>query len=102
MAWDSVDLRKFKSQLFQSSLEALQDIQRKYINIPHARFFLEAALLLFPSLMLCTYTTHRPQNLIAQAQSGTGKTAAFVLCMLQRSDPNLQAPQVSSVFTLDR
>lgn len=35
-----------------------------------------------------------PQNLIAQSQSGTGKTAAFVLAMLSRVDPELQCPQV--------
>jgi len=35
-----------------------------------------------------------PQNLIAQSQSGTGKTAAFVLAMLSRVDPELQYPQV--------
>ncbi|XP_031421699.1 ATP-dependent RNA helicase DDX19A isoform X1 [Clupea harengus] len=29
----------------------------------------------------------RPQNLIAQSQSGTGKTAAFVLAMLSHVDP---------------
>ncbi|CAP23459.2 Protein CBG03203 [Caenorhabditis briggsae] len=34
-----------------------------------------------------------PSNLIAQAQSGTGKTAAFVLTMLCRIDINLKCPQ---------
>lgn len=34
-----------------------------------------------------------PSNLIAQAQSGTGKTAAFVLTMLCRIDVNLKCPQ---------
>lgn len=34
------------------------------------------------------------QNLIAQAQSGTGKTAAFVLAMLSRVDPTKHYPQV--------
>ncbi|KZF23598.1 putative ATP dependent RNA helicase [Xylona heveae TC161] len=33
------------------------------------------------------------QNLIGQSQSGTGKTAAFVLNMLSRTDLSLQAPQ---------
>lgn len=37
---------------------------------------------------------YSPQNLIAQSQSGTGKTAAFVLAMLSRVDPELQYPQV--------
>lgn len=32
--------------------------------------------------------------MIAQSQSGTGKTAAFVLAMLSRVDTNLHYPQV--------
>ncbi|XP_056633594.1 DEAD-box helicase Dbp80 [Diorhabda sublineata] len=35
-----------------------------------------------------------PQNLIAQSQSGTGKTAAFVLAMLSRVDASKKYPQV--------
>jgi CHASE3 domain sensor protein len=35
----------------------------------------------------------RPRNLIAQSQAGTGKTAAFALCMLGRTDASLQAVQ---------
>ncbi|BES99883.1 DEAD box ATP-dependent RNA helicase [Nesidiocoris tenuis] len=35
-----------------------------------------------------------PQNLIAQSQSGTGKTAAFVLAMLSRVNPDNNFPQV--------
>ena len=34
-----------------------------------------------------------PQNIIAQSQSGTGKTAAFVLTMLSRIDVNVDYPQ---------
>ncbi|XP_055515553.1 ATP-dependent RNA helicase DDX19A isoform X1 [Leucoraja erinacea] len=34
-----------------------------------------------------------PQNLIAQSQSGTGKTAAFVLAMLSRVDLSQRHPQ---------
>lgn len=34
-----------------------------------------------------------PANMIAQSQSGTGKTAAFVLTMLSRVDASLQHPQ---------
>ncbi|KAG9339262.1 hypothetical protein JZ751_023959 [Albula glossodonta] len=34
-----------------------------------------------------------PQNLIAQSQSGTGKTAAFVLAMLSHVDPSHKWPQ---------
>ncbi|KAK1157300.1 ATP-dependent RNA helicase DDX19B [Acipenser oxyrinchus oxyrinchus] len=34
-----------------------------------------------------------PQNLIAQSQSGTGKTAAFVLAMLSHVDPARKYPQ---------
>uniref|UniRef100_A0A6M2DMV7 RNA helicase n=1 Tax=Xenopsylla cheopis TaxID=163159 RepID=A0A6M2DMV7_XENCH len=38
-----------------------------------------------------------PQNMIAQSQSGTGKTAAFVLAMLSRVDPSKHYPQVLCV-----
>ncbi|KAG0163211.1 RNA helicase required for poly(A+) mRNA export, partial [Apophysomyces sp. BC1015] len=34
-----------------------------------------------------------PKNMIAQSQSGTGKTAAFVLAMLSRVDTTLDQPQ---------
>ncbi|KAJ1336209.1 hypothetical protein BSLG_007526 [Batrachochytrium salamandrivorans] len=34
-----------------------------------------------------------PKNMIGQSQAGTGKTAAFVLAMLTRIDPAIQAPQ---------
>lgn len=34
-----------------------------------------------------------PTNMIGQSQSGTGKTAAFVLNMLARIDTNIQVPQ---------
>lgn len=37
--------------------------------------------------------TNPPKNIIAQAQSGTGKTAAFVLNMLSRVDPSVKFPQ---------
>ncbi|KAM5263412.1 ATP-dependent RNA helicase DDX19B isoform 3-T3 [Ctenodactylus gundi] len=36
---------------------------------------------------------HLPQNLIAQSQSGTGKTAAFVLAMLSQVEPANRYPQ---------
>ena len=34
-----------------------------------------------------------PQDIIAQAQSGTGKTACFLLVMLNRLDPTKNYPQ---------
>lgn len=43
---------------------------------------------------LPTLLADPPQNLIAQSQSGTGKTAAFVLAMLSRVKPELRYPQV--------
>lgn len=43
---------------------------------------------------LPTLIADPPQNMIAQSQSGTGKTAAFVLAMLSRVDPNKHYPQV--------
>ena len=35
-----------------------------------------------------------PQNLIAQSQSGTGKTAAFAITMFTRVDGSKTYPQV--------
>lgn len=43
---------------------------------------------------LPTLLADPPQNLIAQSQSGTGKTAAFVLAMLSRVDASKNYPQV--------
>lgn len=42
---------------------------------------------------LPTLLADPPMNMIAQSQSGTGKTAAFVLTMLSRVDISLQYPQ---------
>ena len=39
-------------------------------------------------------TIVRPNNMIAQSQSGTGKTAAFVLSMLSRVDATQNFTQV--------
>lgn len=43
---------------------------------------------------LPTLLADPPQNMIAQSQSGTGKTAAFVLAMLSRVNPLKSYPQV--------
>lgn len=43
---------------------------------------------------LPTLLADPPQNMIAQSQSGTGKTAAFILASLSRVDENLKYPQV--------
>uniref|UniRef100_T1GMZ1 RNA helicase n=1 Tax=Megaselia scalaris TaxID=36166 RepID=T1GMZ1_MEGSC len=43
---------------------------------------------------LPTLLADPPQNMIAQSQSGTGKTAAFVLAMLSRVDTSLNYTQV--------
>lgn len=43
---------------------------------------------------LPTLLADPPQNMIAQSQSGTGKTAAFTLAMLSRVDPSKNYPQV--------
>lgn len=42
---------------------------------------------------LPTLLADPPMNMIAQSQSGTGKTAAFVLTMLSRVNPSLPYPQ---------
>uniref|UniRef100_A0A1B6CZZ3 RNA helicase n=2 Tax=Clastoptera arizonana TaxID=38151 RepID=A0A1B6CZZ3_9HEMI len=43
---------------------------------------------------LPTLLADPPQNMIAQSQSGTGKTAAFVIAMLSRVDATKNYPQV--------
>lgn len=43
---------------------------------------------------LPTLLADPPQNMIAQSQSSTGKTAAFVLCLLSRVDATKNYPQV--------
>ncbi|KAK2706027.1 hypothetical protein QYM36_016150 [Artemia franciscana] len=43
---------------------------------------------------LPTLLADPPQNMIAQSQSGTGKTAAFVIAMLSRVEPSEKFPQV--------
>jgi ATP-dependent RNA helicase DDX19/DBP5 len=45
-------------------------------------------------MALPTLLADPPQNMIAQSQSGTGKTAAFVLAMLSRVNTDLKHPQV--------
>ncbi len=47
----------------------------------------------FQSLINCFFS-FRPQNMIAHSQSGTGKTAAFVLAMLNRADTSKNYPHV--------
>uniref|UniRef100_A0A2C9JI70 RNA helicase n=1 Tax=Biomphalaria glabrata TaxID=6526 RepID=A0A2C9JI70_BIOGL len=44
---------------------------------------------------LPTLLADPPTNMIAQSQSGTGKTAAFVLTMLSRVDVSKNYPQVT-------
>jgi ATP-dependent RNA helicase DDX19/DBP5 len=51
-------------------------------------------------LILGTYA--QPQNLIAQSQSGTGKTAAFSLGMLSKVDESRIVTQVRDTFQLNR
>lgn len=43
---------------------------------------------------LPTLIADPPQNMIAQSQSGTGKTAAFILASLSRVDTNLKYPHI--------
>lgn len=52
------------------------------------------------SVLLCTdlCCLCSPANMIAQSQSGTGKTAAFVLTMLSRVVVKNQWPQVCMLY----
>lgn len=45
-------------------------------------------------MALPTFLADPPQNMIAQSQFGTGKTAAFVLAMLSRANTSLNYTQV--------
>lgn len=54
--------------------------------------FLQTSPLITVSACVCHGS--RPQNLIAQSQSGTGKTAAFSLAMLSHVNPENKWPQV--------
>ncbi|XP_068627782.1 DEAD-box helicase Dbp80 [Battus philenor] len=98
----------------QGLVESKQDIeiQRKNPNSPLYSVKTFEALHLKPNLLkgvyamgfnapskiqetaLPTLLADPPQNMIAQSQSGTGKTAAFVLAMLSRVDPSKNYPQV--------
>jgi len=53
------------------------------------------SLVIFASCHICS-----PANMIAQSQSGTGKTAAFVLTMLSRVVVDNQWPQVCLLHRL--
>merc|ERR1739844_673906 len=88
------------------------EIQRKDPNSPLYSVKSFEALNLSPSLLkgvyamgfnapskiqetaLPTLLADPPQNMIAQSQSGTGKTASFVLAMLSRVDSSNSYPQV--------
>ncbi|CRL05135.1 CLUMA_CG018158, isoform A [Clunio marinus] len=88
------------------------DIQRKDPNSPLYSVKSFEALHLKPELLkgvyamgyntpskiqetaLPTLIADPPQNMIAQSQSGTGKTAAFTLAMLTRVDTTKDYPQV--------
>ena len=48
---------------------------------------------------LPTLLADPPQNMIAQSQSGTGKTAAFVLAMLSRVNTNLNSALAGDIST---
>lgn len=57
-------------------------------------FFYSNKIGIYQETALPTLLADPPQNMIAQSQSGTGKTAAFVLAMLSRVDPKKDYPQV--------
>jgi len=99
-----------RSKLIKSTYDV--EVQRKDPNSPLFSVKTFEALNLRPELLkgvygmgfnspskiqetaLPTLLADPPQNMIAQSQSGTGKTAAFVLAMLSRVDPDKHYPQV--------
>lgn len=70
-----------------SSIISFHQSCRDYNVLPHSFTALDVFLGWFYS----------PVNMIAQSQSGTGKTAAFVLTMLSRVDTNQPYPQVNTI-----
>ncbi|CAG9563633.1 unnamed protein product [Danaus chrysippus] len=106
----SLLMKIIRQGLVESKLDI--EIQRKDPNSPLYSVKTFEALHLKPNLLkgvydmgfnapskiqetaLPTLLADPPQNMIAQSQSGTGKTAAFVLAMLSRVDPTKNYPQV--------
>lgn len=100
----SLLLKIIRKGLVESKLDI--EVQRKNPNSPLYSVKTFEALHLKPNLLkgvyamgfnapskiqettLPTLLADPPQNMIAQSQSGTGKTAAFVLAMLSRVDPS--------------
>ena len=77
MTWDSRNHRRSKNGPFPSSLRT-RACQNSLVTFPHMN----------------SSRIISPQNMIGQSQSGTGKTAAFVLTMLSRVDFSKNRPQV--------
>lgn len=106
----SLLMKIIRQGLVESKLDI--EIQRKDPNSPLYSVKTFEALHLKPNLLkgvyamgfnapskiqetaLPTLLADPPQNMIAQSQSGTGKTAAFVLAMLSRVDTTKNYPQV--------
>lgn len=106
----SLLMKIIRQGLVESKLDI--EIQRKDPNSPLYSVKTFEALHLKPNLLkgvyamgfnapskiqetaLPTLLADPPQNMIAQSQSGTGKTAAFVLAMLSRVDTSKNYPQV--------
>lgn len=106
----SLLMKVIRQGLVESRLDI--EIQRKNPNSPLYSVKTFDGLHLKPNLLKGVYTmgfnapskiqetalptllADPPQNMIAQSQSGTGKTAAFVLAMLSRVDPTKNYPQV--------
>ncbi|XP_033107658.1 ATP-dependent RNA helicase DDX19A-like [Anneissia japonica] len=100
------------SRLVQSTHDVKLDVQQKDPNSPLYSVKSFEELHLKPELLKGIYNmgfnapskiqetalpmllADPPQNMIAQSQSGTGKTAAFVLTMLSRVDGSKRYPQV--------
>uniref|UniRef100_A0A672ZWZ2 RNA helicase n=1 Tax=Sphaeramia orbicularis TaxID=375764 RepID=A0A672ZWZ2_9TELE len=87
----NVNLRNIKDKAAQSLLNKL--IRSNLVNTTNQVEVLQRIQTLRFNSVKSFEELRLPQNLIAQSQSGTGKTAAFVLAMLSHVDPNNKYPQ---------
>jgi ATP-dependent RNA helicase DDX19/DBP5 len=80
-----------RSPLFSSQTFETLNLKRPLIDAIYEMGFEQPSKIQEAALPLLLGSP--PKDLVAQSQSGTGKTATFLLTMLQRLNPDLHLPQ---------